>query len=201
VPTMLTGVLPTALASLRNSLPQLHITVSSGLSSSLIAQVERGAIDAAIISEPPTERPGLSWTPFGIESLIVIAPIDSPNVPPEVLLKTHPFIRFNKNAWCGQLIDEHLKNLGIVVNDVMELNTLEAIAAMVYHGLGVSVIPERNIQYPGSLPLKRLAFTRRAPHRTLVLIEKENSGKSHLTKELITVLTETMRKKKNHTKT
>lgn len=195
VPTMLTGVLPTALASLRHSLPQLHIAVSSGLSSSLIAQVERGAIDAAIISEPPTERPGLSWTPFGIEPLIVIAPIDSPNDPPEVLLQTHPFIRFSKNAWVGQLIDEHLKNLGIVVNDTMELNTLEAISTMVYHGLGVSIVPQRNIQYPGALPLKRLSFTRKAPHRVLGLIEKENSAKAHLTKELITELAETMRKK------
>lgn len=195
VPTMLTGVLPTALARLRHSLPRLHIAVSSGLSSSLIAQVDRGAIDAAIISEPPTERPGLRWTAFGIEPLIVIAPIDSPNDPPEVLLQTHPFIRFSKNAWVGQLIDEHLKNMGIVVNDTMELNTLEAISTMVYHGLGVSVIPQRNIQYPGALPLKRLSFTRKAPHRVLGLIEKEGSAKSHLTKELITELAETMRKK------
>jgi DNA-binding transcriptional LysR family regulator len=195
VPTMLTGVLPTALASLRHSLPQLHIAVSSGLSSSLIAQVDRGAIDAAIISEPPTDRPGLSWTPFGIEPLIVIAPIDSPNDSPEVLLQTHPFIRFSKNAWVGQLIDEHLKNLGIAVNDTMELNTLEAISTMVYHGLGVSVVPQRNIQYPGALPLKRLSFTRKAPHRVLGLIEKESSSKSHLTRELIAELSETMRKK------
>lgn len=193
VPTMLTGVLPTALASLRDSLPQLHISVSSGQSNSLIAQVDRGAIDAAIISEPSSERPGLKWTPFGIEPLIVIAPIDSPNDPPEVLLQTHPFIRFNKNEFVGQLIEEHLKNLGIVVNDIMELNTLEAISAMVYHGLGVSIIPQSSIQYPGTLPLKRISFTNKAPHRVLGLIEKEGSSKAHLTKELLSELAQTIR--------
>ncbi|MBU2966766.1 LysR family transcriptional regulator [Amphritea sp. 2_MG-2023] len=188
VPTMLTGVLPTALASLRSSLPQLHISVSSALSSSLITQVDRGAIDAAIISEPPSERPGLLWSPFGIEPLIVIAPIDSPNESAEWLLENNPFIRYSKAAWVGQMIDKYLQEAGIVVNDTMELNTLESIATMVYHGLGVSIIPQRNIQYPGSLSLKRVPFTNKAPHRILGLIEKENGNKSHLTKELIAEL-------------
>jgi len=194
IPTMLTGVLPTALSILRRSLPQLHISVSSGLSNELITQVERGSIDAAIISEPPIERPGLKWKPFGIEPLVVIAPIDSPDQPAEVLLRNNPFIRFSKTAWAGQRIDEYLKEQDIVVNDVMVLNTLEAIATMVYHGLGVSIIPQRNIQYPGTLPLKHIPFTNKTPYRVLGIIEKENSEKSHLTKELISELANTMGK-------
>ncbi|MDO6564372.1 LysR family transcriptional regulator [Amphritea sp. 1_MG-2023] len=194
VPTILTGALPPALARLRQSLPQLHISVSSGLSSSLITQVERGAIDAAIISEPPMDRPGLIWRPFGIEPLIVIAHIDSPDEPPEVLLQNNPFIRFSKAAWVGQLIDQFLKDEAITVKDTMELNTLEAISTMVYHGLGVSVVPQCHIQYPGTLLLKRIPFTKNAPQRILGLIEKEDSSKAHLTKELISELAEAMGK-------
>ena len=76
----------------------------------------------------------------------------------------------------------------------MELNSLEAVATMVYHGLGVSVVPHRNIQYPGTLPIKRLPFTKKAPHRILGLIEREGSSKSHLTKELIKELSRAMGK-------
>ena len=47
VSTMLTGILPKALVSLRSSLPKLHIKLSTGLSNSLVNQVERGAIDIA----------------------------------------------------------------------------------------------------------------------------------------------------------
>lgn len=189
VPTTLTGVLPTALASLRRSLPQLHINVSSGPSSSLVTQVERGAIDAAIISEPPTERQGLIWSAFAREPLIVIAPMDAPDESPEKLLASHPFIRFNRSAWVGRMIDDYLRERGISVQDSMELNTLEAIGTMVYHGLGVSVVPHRQIQYPGSLPVKRLPFTKKAPERILGIIEREDNPKRHLTDVLVKELT------------
>lgn len=185
VPTALTGVLPTALASLRRSLPQLHISVSTGPSSSLVTQVERGALDAAIISEPQTERQGFIWSAFAREPLIVIAPMDAPDESPEALLKSCPFIRFSRSAWVGRMIDDHLKERGIDVQDSMELNSLEAIGTMVYHGLGVSVVPHRNIQYPGALPVKRLPFTQKAPERILGIIEREDNPKRHLTDVLV----------------
>jgi len=188
VPTMLTGVLPTALVSLRRSLPQLHVTVSSGLSSSLVAQVERGSIDAAVISRPPVDRPGLRWSAFDREPLIVIAPMSSPDEAPEILLQTHPFIRFDRSAWVGRMIAKYLSEQGIVVNDIMELNTLEAVRTMVYHGLGVSVIPHRIVQYPDALPVKRLSFTKRAPERILGVIEREDNPKRHLTEVLLNEL-------------
>lgn len=188
VPTMFTGILPTALVSLREFVPQLHITVSSGLSSSLIQQVERGAIDAAIISEPPYQRPGLSWIPIGKEELVVIASLDTPNLSPEKLLESNPFIRFSRSAWVGKIIENYLKEEKINVNESMELNTLGALSSMVYHGLGVSVVPRRKPNYPGSLPLKQLSFSKNIPYRNLGLIERENTPKKKFTEILTTEL-------------
>jgi len=185
VPTMLTGVLPAALVSLRRSLPQLHVTVSSGLSTALVTQVERGSIDAAVISQPPVDHPGLIWSAFDKEPLIVIAPMSSPDELPETLLQTHPFIRFDRSAWVGMMIETYLTEQGIFVKDIMELNSLEAVRTMVYHGLGVSVIPHRVIWYPDVLPVKRLSFTRRAPERVLGVIEREDNPKKHLTEVLL----------------
>lgn len=184
VPTMFSGILPTALVSLREFVPQLHITVSSGLSSSLIQQVERGAIDAAIISEPPYQQPGLSWTPIGKEELVVIASLDSPNLTPEKLLETNPFIRFSRSAWVGKIIENYLNEQNIVLNEAMELNTLGALSSMVYHGLGVSVVPRRKSSYPGALALKQLSFSKNMPYRKLGLIERENSPKKKFTEIL-----------------
>jgi DNA-binding transcriptional LysR family regulator len=188
VPTMFTGILPCALVSLRDSVPQLHVTVSSGLSASLVQQVERGAIDAAIISEPPQERTGLRWTGFGKEELVLIAPLDSPNQSPEKLLKSNPFIRFNRTAWVGKIIEDYLNSQDISVNEVMELNTLEAVSAMVYHGLGVSVVPRRKTSYPGSLALKQLSFSKNTPYRSLGIIERDDNPKKKFTEILITEL-------------
>lgn len=188
VPTMFSGILPAALVSLRDLVPQLHITVSSGLSSSLIQQVERGSIDAAVISEPPHERPGLSWTMIGKEELVLIASLDSPNLTPEKLLETNPFIRFNRSAWVGKIIEDYLSEQGIIVNETMELNTLEALSSMVYYGLGVSVVPRRKTSYPGSLALKQLSFSKNIPYRNLGLIEREDNPKRNFTEILTSEL-------------
>lgn len=188
VPTMFNGILPFALVNLRNSVPKLHISVSSGLSSSLVQQVERGSIDAAIVSEPPYERPGLIWTTFGKEELVLIAPLDSPNLPPEKLLESNPYIRFSRSAWVGKIIEDYLNEQSITVNETMQLDTLEALSVMVYHGLGVSVVPRRKPSYPGSLALKQLSFSKNAPYRNLVLIEREDSSKKSFTKILINEL-------------
>lgn len=184
VPTIFSGILPAALVSLRDFAPQLHVTVSSGLSSSLIQQVERGAIDAAIISEPPHERLGLSWTMIGKEELVVIASLDSPSLSPEKLLESKPFIRFSRSAWVGKIIEDYLSEQGIVVNETMELNTLEALSNMVYYGLGVSVVPRRKTNYPGALALKQLSFSKNIPYRNLGLIERDDSPKRNFTKIL-----------------
>lgn len=190
VPTMFNGILPAALVNLRNSVPQLHINVSSGLSSSLVQQVERGAIDAAIVSEPPHDRPGLSWTILGKEELVLIAPLDSPNTSPENLLKSSSYIRFNRSAWVGKIIEDYLNAQGIIVKETMQLDTLEALSVMVYHGLGVSVVPRRKANYPGTIALKQLSFSHNTPFRNLVLIEREDSSKKGFTKTLISVLSE-----------
>ncbi len=186
VPTIFNGILPSALVSLREFAPQLHVTVSSGLSSSLVQQVERGAIDAAIISEPPHERPGLNWTMIGKEELVVIASLDTPNLSPEKLLESNPFIRFNRSAWVGKIIEDYFSEQGICVKETMELNTLEALSSMVYYGLGVSVVPRRKASYPGALALKQLSFSKNIPYRSLGLIERDDNPKRKFT-EVLTI--------------
>ena len=185
VPTTLTGSLPKALVNLKKSLPKLHIKLTSELSNSLINQVERGAIDVAIISEPPSERPGLRWYEFDIEPLILIAPIESETSSPEELLASYSFIRFSKNAWVGQKIEDYLKKENIIVEEAMELTSLESVTTMVYYGLGVSIVPDRKTQYPGNLTVKRIPLSKTPPARHLGIIEREDSPKSHLTKELL----------------
>lgn len=184
VPSVFSGVFPSALADLRRRDPQLHVTVSSGLSSSLVQQVERGAIDAAIITEPPYEQPGLRWTLIGKEELVVIASLDSPNLPPEQLLETKPFIRFNRSAWVGKIIEDYLNELGINVKEGMELNSLDAISSMVFHGLGVSVIPRRKSSYHGAYAIKQISFTKNVPYRKLGLLERADNPKQNLTQIL-----------------
>jgi DNA-binding transcriptional LysR family regulator len=71
----------------------------------------------------------------------------------------------------------------------MEVDSLEAIEALVAHGLGVSVVPER----PGApLPptLRRLPFGNPQAARHLALIERDSNPKARLAAALHTQLVE-----------
>ena len=143
VPTLLSGILPPALSAIRATHPDLRIRVSSGLSADLVGRVHKGELDAAVVTEPSQLQTGLSWHMFAEEPLMVIAPKGSRGATDRELLGAGPFIRFQRFAWAGRLIDTHLKDRGIRVNTGMEIDSLEAIASMVKHGLGVSVVPDR----------------------------------------------------------
>lgn len=167
VPTTMTGLTPKAISGLSAAYPLLHIKVVPDLSAGLLPQVDRGQLDAAIVSEPQYPAGALAWTPFATEPLILLAAMDTPEGDPEALLGELPFIRFNRQAWVGRLIDDWLQTRRIHVREVMELDTLEAISTMVFHGLGVGVVPRPCVPSPAPLPLKRIPLD--APDHARVL--------------------------------
>src|SRR3546814_3214802 len=58
-----------------------------------------------------------------------------------VLLRGLPFVRFNRRTGVGRVIDATLRRDRIAVTEAMELDSIEAILAMVGRGLGVAVVP------------------------------------------------------------
>lgn len=64
VGSTLTGVLPSALAIIRERYPNLYIEIVSGFSKELLQQVESRALDAAIVSDYAEARRDLAWRPF-----------------------------------------------------------------------------------------------------------------------------------------
>lgn len=167
VPTTMTGLVPKAIGALRATYPMLHIRVVPDLSAGLVPQVDRGHLDAAVVSRPPYPLSQLDWTPIAAEPLIVLAAPGARADDARALLERSPFIRFNRQAWVGRLIEDWLQKNRIHVREVMELDTLEAISAMVFHGLGVSIVPRRCVPSPAPLPLLRVPLD--APQHARVL--------------------------------
>ena len=180
LPTTMTGLVPMAISALRASYPELHVRVVPALSAELMAQVERGQLDAAIVSEPPYVADRVEWSPFAAEPLIVVAAEGATADTPEALLGEHPFIRFNRQAWVGRLIDEWLQQSGIQVREAMELDTLEAITTMVFHGLGVSIVPLTSVPSPNPLALKRVPLGPGARPRLLGVVVRRDCPKRRL---------------------
>lgn len=142
--SVVTGLLPQALSRLRQNYPKLQTRIVCGLSQELVRQVDDGEIDAAIVSAPPAGlQPNLSWMPVAREPLVVIAPPEAQQSSEDELLSAYPYIRFNRKAWAGRFIDRQLREHGYYLREIMELDSLEAVAAMVGIGMGVSVVPKR----------------------------------------------------------
>jgi len=193
VPTTMTGLVPKAISGLRAAYPMLHIKVVPELSAGLLPQVERGHLDAAIVSEPQYPISQLEWTPFAAEALILLTAMDTPEQDPETLLRELPFIRFNRQAWVGRLIHDWLRSKRIHVHEVMELDTLEAISTMVFHGLGVSIVPRRCVPSPSPLALRRIPLEAPDHARILGVIMRPDCPNHRLVEVFTAALVEQVR--------
>ena len=177
VPTTLTGLLPLALSRLKVQYPALQIRVVPGLSNQLLLQLDRGQIHAAVISQPEVLSHSLSFSKIATEALVLLVSASTKQIPPEELLRSQPFIRFNRDAIVGRQIEAWLQGQGISVKDTMELEGLEAISSMVAANLGISIVPKRCITESDQLPIKTVSLGKNAPTRTLGLVRRSNTPK------------------------
>ena len=188
VPSVMGGMLPATLRDLQQTHPQLMIEVSSGLSAPLVREVSSGRLDAAIVTEPAQLGRGLSWHAFAEEPLVLIAPAVAEETSDTQLLERYPFIQFHPETYAGQQIATLLQDRGIQVDPRMNLDSLESIAQMVATGLGVSVVPRRNIEQPFPPGVKEVPFGSQPVRRVIGIVERVSSPKHALTQ----VLTEVM---------
>jgi DNA-binding transcriptional LysR family regulator len=189
VPSVITGILPPAVAALRRKHPRVHVEIAMALSAELVERASRRALDAAIISELGSTPSGFTWAPFLREPLVLIAPPDAPSRSALELLAGHPFIRYTRQAWVGRLIDGLLRRRRIKVSESMTLDTLEAVTAMVSHGLGVSIVPQRaqQAESPG-FRVRTVALPGPTVHRVVGLLYGESHPKARLAEALLVEL-------------
>jgi len=177
IPSTLTGITPRIMKAMQRRFPKLKLTLSTGYSEELFSAVEHGDLDAAIVSEFTEEPKNVVWRPFMREPIILIAPLDAPEMSAEALLAEYPFIRFNPRTWVGRLIDETLRKRGIQVQDVMQMETIEAVGAMVAQGFGVALIPRRRIGTPILEPVRSISMPRPTIYTTLGLVYRESDSR------------------------
>jgi len=180
VPTTMSGMMPRALKGLQRDHENLHVRIYPGLSEDLYAQVDRGFLDAAVLTEPPTLLNHLHWRPIVEEPLVLLASKNTASENAREILETQPFIRFARKAWVGQQIEKWLSKNKIQVNERMELDTLEATSAMVINNLGVAIVPLNACAMPEQNKLKIIPLGDRSPRRTLGVICRRDTAKYKL---------------------
>lgn len=185
IQTALAGALPDALVWIKEHHPKLHISVVSGMSSELARMVEEGELDAAITTEPVKPFPAnLNVTVLYQDLFWAVAAQHLQGQSLVELLQTQPFLRFDKRAWAGRVIEQELSRMGIRVTEEMELDSQEALSRMASRGLGVAVVPLADEDLQKLQGVTLLPFGDPQIIRRVVLLEHQKSGRQHLTSVL-----------------
>ena len=186
--TTLTGLTPRAMAVLKSRYPEMGLHIRPGLTGALLTEIARGGLDAAIIIKPTLMPAGLTFRRLAEEPMQLIASVDETETDPTALLRSRPFIRYDRNTVAGSLIDNWLLSKRIQVAETMELDSPEAIVSMVHAGLGVSIVPDLAVKPFDNVPVRHIGLGGDAPVRTLGLVHKDIQVKKRALNELFDAL-------------
>lgn len=123
--------------------PGWRIRVVPGVSLNLLGQVDAGEVDAAVIIRPPFALPSeLEWRTLAVEPFVLLVPDALAATDWRTVLKTAPFVRYDRSSFGGRVVDRFLRRTRITVRDVVELDELDAIVQLVAHGVGCALVPK-----------------------------------------------------------
>lgn len=185
----LMGAFADALWTLKRRHPSLEVTLFAGQSADFMTRVERGELDAAVVTQPPTRLPAaLAWTPLYREPMVLIVPT-RPHfalpAAPMAMLAQCPFMRFDRRTWTGHLVNEALAQCRATVVEGMELNSVEAIVELVRQGFGISIVPRlANLRWSRDKALRVVPLPRMTVERHVGLLERRGHGRERFTQAL-----------------
>jgi DNA-binding transcriptional LysR family regulator len=185
----LMGAFADALWTLKRQHPSLVVTLFAGQSADFMARVQRGELDAAVVTQPPAPLPSsLVWTRLYREPMVLIVPTRPhfalPAAPLQMLAQC-PFMRFDRRTWTGHLVDEALAQCRATVVEGLELNSVEAIVELVRQGFGIAIVPQlANLRWSRDKALRVVPLPRVTVQRHVGLLERRSHGRQRFTQAL-----------------
>jgi DNA-binding transcriptional LysR family regulator len=182
----LMGAFGDALWTFKRQHPALEVTLFAGQSADFALRVDRGELDAAVVTQSPSRLPSsLRWTPLYSEPMVLVVPrrphFTLPAEPLSMLAQC-PFMRFDRTTWTGHLVDQALAQCRARVIEGMELNSVEAIVELVRQGFGVSIVPQlANLQWARDKALRVVPLPRVTVQRHVGLLERRQHSRQRFT--------------------
>jgi len=184
------NLLPKAIVQMRVRYPELKTNLRVSMSSTLIADVASGRLDAAVVAEHVGFPPALRWSPFLREPLWLIAPKGTGRSDPIQLLNTEPYVRFGSAVPLANLIDTEISRMGVVTQDIAEIDTIASIVTCVRQGLGISVVPHVALREPEDREIVCLPFGQPQVTRQIGIVERTASPRGEIIARIHEVLAE-----------
>jgi DNA-binding transcriptional LysR family regulator len=125
--------------------PQVNVHLDYSRSTKIQEDVLRGSVDFGIVAYP-SKRPQIEVLPFREDRLALICHPQHPLAAHRQLsikkLHGERFVGFERDIPTRRAIDRVLRNHGVVVRYVAELDNIDTIKRFVEIGQGVAIVPE-----------------------------------------------------------
>lgn len=170
------GGLANSLVDLKARHPALEIRLLVGHSGELPEMVLSGRVDAGImVKDPAPVPPGVHWSWLYDEPLMLIASRRSAkaSADPIELLRSRPFLRFDRRTQTGAKVEQILRRNKVTPDVILEVNSLAAIAELVRQDVGVAISPMlRNVDWQNDSGLRVFPLPGRPLARRVGIMER-----------------------------
>ena len=136
-------LLPTVLREFKQSFPKCLIKIEPGDNPRQLELLRASQIDLAVLLEPAGQK-DLTFIPlFDDELCLLVSPMH-PWARQGAVAREHlaaeTFILYNKGSYTFRMVMDYFRSDGIVLNNFIELGSMEAIKELAKIGLGVGVL-------------------------------------------------------------
>ena len=171
IPSVQTSTLPAAVRIARQAHRDLEVRFLRATSAPLIAELNGGSIDAAVVVRPKGGgSTRLHWRDLAREPFVLVAPERAPERDARSLLRQHPWIRYDTTLTGGRTAADFVRRLCPELRPAIDVADTDAIVAMVAEGIGVSVIPRPRLAMRRGHAIREIGLGAKAPHRTISLV-------------------------------
>lgn len=166
-PTMI----PLVLQEIGARHPGLAVRVIQGDSGELLDHLKAGRLDGAALIRPTSGGSSrLDWQDLERQPFVFVAPPDSTETTAEALIARYDWIQFDTSLTSGRTAASHLHRLSPGTRPRFELESIEAVLAMVSAGLGVSIIPRLPVSPAVRAPVRQIPLGVSTPTRQIAFV-------------------------------
>jgi DNA-binding transcriptional LysR family regulator len=175
------------------SFPQVNVHIEYSRPNKVYEDVINHGIDMGIVAYP-TARPQIEIIPFGNDPLVLVCSPEHELASKKRIdissLDGQRFIGFERDIPTRKAVDKILRDRGITVQYVMELDNIETVKQCVEADLGVTIVPRATVQNEVRAGTLRAVNFTESFARPIAIIHRKGKIFSAAAHKFIELLTE-----------
>jgi len=173
------SLLPDVLEKFHKQVPNCRTRVVPGLSMELLNLVDAGDIATAAIIRPPFSlHSDLRWSTLAHEPFRLLVPRHVAGNDWAELLSSEPFVRYDRASFGGRQVDRFLRAAHLSVQQVCELDELDAIVRLVANGVGIALVPQTATHRRWPAAVRAIDLGPHTFHRDIGLVHRSSRSLS-----------------------